>query len=264
MTETKRTEVEEQAQGVELGIGEKLKAQRKAQGISLVEVMEHTKIAKKYLEALEEERFDFLPSPAYIKGFLRAYAKYLELDDEKMIRQYKARFHTTEREEENESAEVQEKQNNQSIWIPLLSMIILAGLGAGVFLLWPSEEPQDQEVVQEAVVPNAVNESAQEAIPAVPGANDMLTLKIRAKERTWITLMIDGKQEPDITLAANEERQWRAKDRFVLWTGNAGGIEVYFNGVLQPALGKTGEVRKEIIFERKTPVVNTESTPDQP
>ncbi len=264
MSEIKRTEVEEQAQGAELGLGEQLRAQRKARGISLVEVTEHTKIGKKYLEALEDERFDFLPSPAYIKGFLRAYAKYLELDDEKMIRQYKTRFRNPEGEKEDQPGEEQEKQNNQSIWIPLLSMIILAGLGAGVFLLWPSEEPQDQEVVQEAILPSAVNEGTEAAVPGVPGANDMLTLKIRAKERTWITLMIDGKQEPDITLAANEERQWRAKDRFVLWTGNAGGIEVYFNGVLQPALGRTGEVRKEIIFERKNPLVNNENVPTEP
>jgi D-alanyl-D-alanine carboxypeptidase len=106
------------------------------------------------------------------------------------------------------------------------------------------------------VVSNSVANDLNQALPPVTVVNDILTLKIRAKEQTWITLMIDGKQEPDITLAANEQRQWQAKDRFVLWTGNAGGIEVYFNGVLQPALGKQGEVRKEVIFERKQPLID--------
>lgn len=257
MSETQKVEVEVQSQPKELGTGEQLKNQRKARGISLVEVTEHTKIGKKYLEALEEEMYDFLPSPAYIQGFLRAYAKYLEMDDGKLVRQYQAKYLAEKKESrENSESEQMEKQNNQSIWAPLLAMIILAGLGAGLFLLWPLGPPE--RIVQDAVLPSSMTEGLEQTMPPATGTNDVLTLKIRAKEKTWITIMIDGKQEPDVTLAANEARQWYAKERFVLWTGNAGGIEVYFNGNLQPALGSQGEVRKEIIFERKKPVVQPE------
>ena len=67
-------------QDIEAAIGEQLRNQRKAHGISLVEVAEHTKIGKRYLEALEEGRFDVVPCETYIRGFLRAYAKYLEME----------------------------------------------------------------------------------------------------------------------------------------------------------------------------------------
>ncbi|MBN1594753.1 helix-turn-helix domain-containing protein [candidate division FCPU426 bacterium] len=236
-------------------IGEQLKNQRKARGISLVEVAEHTKIGKRYLEALEEGRYELLPCEAYIRGFLRAYAKYLELDEEMLLRQYKSlKAEKQSPEGEEEEREEEDRKNNQSIWVPLLSMLILAGAGAGLFLLWPSAE-EEGVTNQEVIVSEAVGSGYEEERPVrVAGPNEPMILKIRGKEKTWITVMTDGRQEPDITLNPGEERTWNAQERFVLWTGNAGGIEVYFNGEAQPPLGKAGEVRKEIVFERPGPL----------
>lgn len=237
------------------GIGETLRKQRKARGISLVEVAEHTKIGKKYLEALEVEDYSVLPAETYALGFLRAYAKYLELDDNELIRHYKER-----RRLQHSQATVgleglgPKGDGNQSLWAPLLLVMVLAGLGAGLFLLWPAVKSKPE------ARPGSEGMAGPE-LPVTFGVNapatDDLTLKVRAKEKTWVTLMVDGRQEPDVILAANEERTWTAKERFVLWTGNAGGIEVTFNGEPQPALGAPGEVRKEVVFERKlaTPVV---------
>jgi cytoskeleton protein RodZ len=237
------------------GLGEILRKQRKARGISLVEVAEHTKIGKKYLEALENEDYTVLPAETYTLGFLRAYARYLEMDDDDLIRHYREQrrlLHATA-EPGSEVGGIK-TEGNQSLWAPLLLVLVLAGLGAGLFLLWPSGKAKPE-------AKSGAEEMAGGEMPAslgagVPATSD-LTLKIRAKEKTWITLMIDGRQEPDVILDGNEERTWTAKDRFVLWTGNAGGIEVTFNGEPQPPLGEKGEVRKEVVFERKTstPVV---------
>jgi len=241
----------------EAEIGEQLRNQRKARGISLIEVSEHTKIGKKYLEALEEGRYDLLPCETYIRGFLRAYAKYLELDDEWLIDQYRNLKADQVSEEKPEEEHDEERKSNQSIWVPLLSMLLLAGAGVGLFLLWPTAQ-EDTETGHEVVVSESMEAGYEEGGLSRPGPDDPMTLKIRCKEKTWITLMIDGRQEPDITLNPGQERSWTAQERFVLWTGNAGGIEVYFNGKLQPPLGKTGEVRKEIIFERPAPVLEPE------
>ncbi len=236
-------------------LGETLRKQRKARGISLVEVAEHTKIGKRYLEALENGEFNQLPGETYIRGFLRAYAKYLELDDELLSRQYlDQRQQDTERSENSPDRGREKDSVNPSVWSALVAILVLAGLGIGFFLFWPSSlksktEPKSDGLPMQAANPN------QAMAPAVsnasPATGEELTMKIRAKEKTWITIMVDGRQEPDVTLNLNEERTWTAKDRFVLWTGNAGGIEVTFNGELQPALGQSGEVRKEVIFERK-------------
>jgi cytoskeletal protein RodZ len=57
----------------------------------LEEVEEATRIRRKFLQALEEEDFAALPAEAYVTGFLRTYATYLELDPEEMIALYEGR-----------------------------------------------------------------------------------------------------------------------------------------------------------------------------
>jgi cytoskeletal protein RodZ len=234
-------------------IGEQLRKQRKARGISIIEVAEHTKIGKRYLEGLEEGRFEIISCDTYILGFLRAYAKYLEMDEEQIVNQYKRMKRLLpEAEEEPPEGTEESRESNQSTWLPLLSMLFLAGLGAGIFLLWPKAEhkaPAQKVHVQD----ESGAESGAQNVEQLPGRQEEMTLKIKAKEKTWITIMADGRQEPDITLKAGQERTWRAKERFMLWTGNAGGIEVTFNGELQPSLGRQGDVRKEVVFERKRP-----------
>jgi len=240
-------------------VGEQLRKQRKARGISLIEISEHTKIGKKYLEALENEEYQVLPGETYAIGFLRAYAKYLELDEVAILKQYKEQKNLPQTKADSGPEGTGGKgESNQSLWLPLLAVLVLAGLGAGLFLLWPQNQ---EHFAAKSSVADTVNSDLQVSQaslvpqPQAPVTTD-LTLKIHAKERTWVTLMIDGRQEPDVTLNANEERTWAAKDRFVLWTGNAGGIDVTFNGEVQPPLGTRGEVRKEVIFERKPAVSN--------
>jgi len=71
-----------------LTLGEKLKKIREKSGISLAEIVTHTKIKQDYLEKIEAGDFEKLPFDVYVKGFLRSYAKYLDLDPEKVIAQF--------------------------------------------------------------------------------------------------------------------------------------------------------------------------------
>jgi len=69
-------------------LGGKLRRARKRKGVDLVEVELATKIRAKYLEALEEEEFNFLPNDVYVRGFLTTYAEYLGLDPRKITQLY--------------------------------------------------------------------------------------------------------------------------------------------------------------------------------
>ncbi len=69
--------------------GEKLYKARKKRGLSLKEIEKNTKIRACYLAALEEGDYDSLPPDVYTQGFLRNYAKYLNLDYKKILRLYK-------------------------------------------------------------------------------------------------------------------------------------------------------------------------------
>ena len=70
--------------------GERLRREREMRGIKLEEIAESTKIGKRNLEALEQERFDQLPGGIFNKGFVRAYAKYLGLDEEQAVNDFLA------------------------------------------------------------------------------------------------------------------------------------------------------------------------------
>ncbi len=70
-------------------IGEKLVSARELKKLTRKEVAKETNIPPRYIEALEEEDFDKLPSETYVIGFLRSYAEYLKIDAEEIIQAYK-------------------------------------------------------------------------------------------------------------------------------------------------------------------------------
>jgi cytoskeleton protein RodZ len=73
-------------------IGETLRESRMRRRIDMAEVEAATKIRAKYLRALENEEWDLLPGPTFVRSFLRTYAEYLELDGRKLVEDYKQRF----------------------------------------------------------------------------------------------------------------------------------------------------------------------------
>lgn len=70
------------------GIGNRLKETRENKGLSLEQVQQNTKIHIEYLRALEQEQFNSLPSPFYVRAFLRTYAHSLELDAQPLLDRY--------------------------------------------------------------------------------------------------------------------------------------------------------------------------------
>ena len=70
--------------------GEKLRKQREQQGIELDAISYTTKISTRMLRALEDEHFDQLPGGVFNKGFVRAYARQVGLNEEEAIADYLA------------------------------------------------------------------------------------------------------------------------------------------------------------------------------
>lgn len=70
-------------------IGEKLRSTRSRKGYSIEQVARDTHIAKRFIEALEEEDFDIFPGEPYLLGFLRTYSEFLDLDSQEMVSLYK-------------------------------------------------------------------------------------------------------------------------------------------------------------------------------
>src|SRR6266498_3918341 len=72
-------------------IGTTLREARMRARIDISEIESETKIRAKYLRALENEEWDLLPGPTFVKSFLRTYADALGLDGKLLIEEYKLR-----------------------------------------------------------------------------------------------------------------------------------------------------------------------------
>jgi hypothetical protein len=77
-------------------IGNSLREARLRQHLDFPELEQQTKIRSKYLKALEDEKFEVLPAPTYVKGFLRNYADALGLEGQLYVDEYNSRFVTGE------------------------------------------------------------------------------------------------------------------------------------------------------------------------
>ncbi|MGA8648087.1 MAG: RodZ domain-containing protein [Candidatus Sulfotelmatobacter sp.] len=88
--------------------GEKLRKQREQQGIALDAISDTTKISTRMLRALEDEHFDHLPGGVFNKGFVRAYARQVGLNEEEAIADYLAAVR------ENQSRENQSQEHSGS------------------------------------------------------------------------------------------------------------------------------------------------------
>ena len=72
-------------------VGAKLRNERERRGIGIDQIEAETRIRAKFLLALEEERFDALPGPAYVRAFVRDYAEQLGLDPQELVAELNAR-----------------------------------------------------------------------------------------------------------------------------------------------------------------------------
>ena len=77
-------------------IGPSLREARMRARIDVTEAEADTKIRGKYLRALENEEWDLLPGPTFVKSFLRTYGDYLGLDGRMLVEEFKLRYERPE------------------------------------------------------------------------------------------------------------------------------------------------------------------------
>ena len=69
-------------------LGKYLRSVREARGIDLREAAQQTRISLQYLKALEAEDFSKLPGAVFVRGFLKNYSKFLQLDESEVMKKF--------------------------------------------------------------------------------------------------------------------------------------------------------------------------------
>jgi cytoskeleton protein RodZ len=130
-------------------IGNSLREARLRQGLEFPELEQATKIRGKYLRALEQEEFEQLPGPTYVKGFLRSYAEYLGLDGQLYLDEYNSRFLVEEeapfRPRRSNAGRAQHRTIESNV--VLLALAGIALVTALVFVAWRFGGSNDKQPI---------------------------------------------------------------------------------------------------------------------
>jgi len=113
-------------------VGQKLKKAREAKGLSLGEISKVTKLSEKSLVSIENDQFQDLPAPTYIKGFIRLYAQCVGVDANSILEDFR-------KNQVPETKQVLilegEKIESSSVWKLILSSLKGALETFGIFAL---------------------------------------------------------------------------------------------------------------------------------
>jgi len=288
-----------------MGLGERLRREREMRGITLDEIAKATKIGSRSLRALEDEDFGKLPGGIFNKGFVRAYARYLGLNEEDAVADYMA----AAGELGDPALDPQRLKRLEATWnpsvrsndaaplrLPWTTIIILLVLLGLIFAIWhyrgrglerlrqwrerrhtpqsmvapktsstpaaatpvsapapvaasgsttlaaaqlPSGAPDSTKSASSSPAPSASTAAAEPR----PSASPEFTLLVKARQRSWVSAVADGRKVLRGTLKAGQEESIQAREKILLTAGNAGGLEVQFNSGPSTVLGVTNEVR---------------------
>ena len=100
----------------------------------------------------------------------------------------------------------------------------------------------DEALVQEPPVVGSELSTVKEANEVEYQGEEEKTLRVEASEMTWMRVRIDDKPSFEITMKSGDSITWKATHMFDLLIGNAGGINIYFNGNAVHDLGERGKV----------------------
>ncbi len=157
------------------GPGERLQAARIQQGLSLEDVANRMHLSPNILESIEENNFEEITAPIFVKGYLRAYARIVSLDEDEMIEQY-VKFYSGEDPPISSVSNVAPELSAADArmkWTTFLVVLVLAVLLAAWW--WNREQGGQAPISLDAQAPTgeqtaSQNGAASDAIEAVSEA----------------------------------------------------------------------------------------------
>jgi cytoskeleton protein RodZ len=190
-------------------IGSTLREARMHARIDISEIESETKIRAKYLRALENEEWDLLPGPTYVKSFLRTYADALGLDGKLLIEEYKLRHERLSDVELQPIAPPGQRDRRRppraSFGRGWLIAVVIAGLVAALYFLGIAGDdnggPSSTSTPTTATQPkSSSNKSGAAAVPAKKRKKKttpkFARLSVVATGQVYVCLKAAGQRTP--------------------------------------------------------------------
>jgi len=302
--------------------GTRLRQEREQRGITLDQISRSTKIGTRFLQALEQDRFEQLPGGIFNKGFIRAYARFLGLNEEQTLADYLAATSPGEPtpapsetavppagSPKIAGAQAESERATNLPWGTFAMLLLVVALS---FAIWGfyTREREPSTPVKHPVAPStsstgstappAASSSSDSQMPSDGPATDSqkppaegqtappeespdsnhpaatgtgtpsdslgltkaeppesskapvstaslvtasFIVHIKARKDAWVSITADGRKQSEETLIGGAEKSIRAANQIIVRTGNAGALDLEFNGQKLPTQGAYGEVK---------------------
>jgi cytoskeletal protein RodZ len=220
--------------------GEILRAKRLDKGLSLRDVSEVIKISPSFLEAIENNNLNYLPGGFFKKTFVREYARFLDLDEEYILKAFNLIGNEIQEKEIISKREGIKKQKLYFIFSVFAIILILS-----LVILYPKNSGQRKEEFNEYSTTN-LPISETERTEEVKKEPDKLEIVIKAVEDTWIDASLDGNKILYRIIKKGEEIKLKGREVLFNVIGKPEGIILFVNGKESIPLGEPGKVAKNI------------------
>jgi cytoskeletal protein RodZ len=263
------------------GPGHILREERKRRGLSHQDIAEATRLRPSIIKAIENEAWDSLPSPAFARGFLKTYAKALSMDATSILEVYGRKPVLNGELLRVPPEPLRSRRKGPFFLLCIFLAVAVFALWKtyapkdGKLTISAEKPPvvaeQEKDAAATTSQPAAVQQSAEEqkeaplsaSSPAIGGSAaeerpapepvaastseaetnpgpQMLKGKVNA--RTWVKIYVDDLNPREYMFQPGQQPEWTASKGFYLIIGNAGGIDLEWNGRGVTTLGNAGQV----------------------
>ncbi len=293
-------EVASRAEDIFAEIGARLRERRELLGLSLGDVQQHTHIAERYLEALEDGRFRDLPSPVQGRGMLHNYARFLNLDADALLLRFAEGLQAQLRPPKPPSDRprrwipVAWRRFLPTDWLTILPVLVVMGIAvvlglrrvfeagpvgiaptppsiAEVLLGTPTFTPTPTAPV--TVVPSPPLQTpfpveggeVATVPPHLAPVDAPVSVLIAVRQRAWMRVRVDGEVAFEGRVVPGSAYTFGGRRTVEILTGNGAALDVTVNGQPLGVLGVFGEVVDKVYTPlgpiTPTPTVTPTHTP---
>jgi cytoskeletal protein RodZ len=270
-------------------LGDLLRRSRQQLNLTLDDIQAATHIQRRYLEALEEERFENLPDQVVGRGFLRAYAAALKLDPAVLVDLFDGVTRPPQFVPETPTVSPRgitykdipmtrsPRLTTDVLTVILVALIVVGGLVGAFYVFrdrwWPivnqiAEQPplptEDVAFLLPTPTPLPTFTPTPTSTPT-PLYYTGVTVELRVTEESWVQVFVDGSKAFESIMRSGDENNWTGERQVAVRVGNAGGVEAIVNGQSMGKMGERGQVVDQVWekVEEGSPILLT-PTPTRP
>lgn len=214
--------------------------------MSIERAADDTRIRADFLMRMESDEFDFL-APAYVRGFLKTYARFLRLPPEPLLKEFDrrygvAKFETAQIAALERRAKQTPRQPRLNSWTTaaVVASVVLVGLAAIGLATGPKGDPPSRTLAETDETPAPEESANEEALEPTPSSEETFIALtegielevVAAKADCWLEVYADGRSRPLYydTLAAGDSELFRADERMFVRLGYPAGVDLIVNG----------------------------------